>query len=261
MRPRVAIPIPNSTDSKYVMRALPQYENAISEAGGQPVIIDVNSKPSVIAQKVKTCDGVLLPGSPADVDPEKYGAARHPSTVAPDILRDNTDELLLQDAYNMRKPIFGICYGLQSLNVWRTGTLDQHVPTVVNHEAGRAVLEAHEVAIDPDSKLAAILRSSGTLPPTPEPTVPVNSSHHQAVDTVGDGLRLVAWCPVDQVKEAVEGTADDHFVLCVQWHPERTYEGNAASRALFQAFIRAAAEWHKKLPLKQPDFESVPGKH
>jgi putative glutamine amidotransferase len=195
------------------------------------------------------------------VDPEKYGAERHPKTEAPDVLRDNTDELLLQDAYNMRKPIFGICYGMQSLNVWRTGTLDQHVPTAVNHEAGKAVLEAHEVAIDPDSKLAAILRSAGKLPITPKPTVPVNSSHHQAVDVVGDGLRLVAWCPIDDVKEAVEGIADDHFVLCVQWHPERTYGTDAVSRALFQAFIRAAADWHKKLPLKQQDFESMPGKH
>jgi putative glutamine amidotransferase len=260
MKPRIAIPIPNSNDPNYAMRALPQYEDAVREAGGEPVIIDVNGEPATIAQKVKTCDGVLLPGSPADVDPEKYGAERHPKTEAPDVQRDNTDELLLQDAYNMRKPIFGICYGMQSLNVWRTGTLDQDVPTVVNHEAGKAVLEAHEVAIEPDSKLAAILRSSGTLPTTPKPTVPVNSSHHQAVDTVGDGLRLVAWCPTDEVKEAVEGTAEDHFVLCVQWHPERTYESDAVSRALFQAFIRAAADWHKKLPLKQQDFESMPGK-
>ena len=78
---------------------------------------------------------------------------------------------------------------------------------------------------------------------------------------MGDGLRLAAWSPTDNVKEAFEGTADDHFVLCVQWHPERTYDSDAASRAMFQAFIRAAAEWHKKLPLKQKDFESMPGKH
>jgi putative glutamine amidotransferase len=260
MKPRIAIPIPNSADPKYVMRALPQYEHAVREAGGEPVIIDVHAKPAVIAQKVKTCDGVLLPGSPADVDPEKYGAPRHPKTEAPDVLRDNTDELLLQDAYNMRKPVLGICYGLQSLNVWRTGTLDQDVPAGVNHEAGRSVVEAHPVQIDPSSKLASILRSAGTLPSGSEPTIPVNSSHHQAAEVLGDGLRLVAWCLEDQVKEAVEGTDDEHFVMCVQWHPERTYEADPASRALFQAFVRAAADWHKKLPLKQQDFESLSGK-
>ena len=106
---------------------------------------------NVIAQKVKTCDGVLLPGSPADIDPEKYGALRDPATAAADVLRDNTDELLLQDAYNMRKPIFAICYGLQSLNVWRTGTLVQDLTTGVNHDPGRTVVEAHQIQIEPKS--------------------------------------------------------------------------------------------------------------
>ena len=260
MKPRIATPIPNSTDSKYVMRALPQYEHAVRDAGGEPVIIDVTAPSNVIAQKVKTCDGVLLPGSPADVDPEKFGAVRHEKTAAADARRDNADELLLQDAYSMRKPIFGICYGMQSLNVWRTGTLDQHLATGVNHDAGRTVLKAHQVAIEPESKLAAILRVAGALSADPSPKITVNSTHHQAVQELGDGMRLVAWCPADDVKEAVEGTADDHFVLCVQWHPERTYDTDPASRALFQAFVRAAAEWHKKLALRQKDFESLPGK-
>jgi putative glutamine amidotransferase len=261
MKPRIAIPIPNSMKPDYAMRALPQYEHAVREAGGEPVIIDVTAPSNAIAQKVKTCDGVLLPGSPADVDPEKYGAVRHPATADADVLRDNADELLLQDAYNMRKPVFGICYGMQSLNVWRTGTLDQDLPPGVNHEAGRAVVEAHQVAIDPQSKLAGILRAASALPAGDAPEIAVNSSHHQAAEVLGDGLRLVAWSSTDQVKEAVEGTDDDHFVLSVQWHPERTYDGDAASRALFQAFIRAAGEWHKKLAAKQKDFESVPGKH
>jgi putative glutamine amidotransferase len=261
MKPRIAIPIPNSIKPEYAMRALPQYEHAVREAGGDPVIIDVTAPSAVIAQKVKTCDGVLLPGSPADVDPEKYGAARHSATADADVLRDNADELLLQDAYNMRKPVFGICYGMQSLNVWRTGTLDQDLPPGVNHEAGRTITQAHQIAIDPQSKLAGILHSADALPAGATPEIAVNSSHHQAADVLGDGLRLVAWSPTDHVTEAVEGTDDHHFVFCVQWHPERTYDGDPASRALFHAFIRAAAEWHKKLAEKQKDFESVPGKH
>jgi putative glutamine amidotransferase len=261
MKPRIAIPVPNSTDNSYVMRALPQYEHAIRQAGGEPVIIDVKATLAEIAQQAKTCDGVLLPGSPADVDPEKYSATGHPATAAPDPLRDNTDELLLQDAYNMRKPIFGICYGLQSLNVWRTGTLEQDLTTGVNHDAERTVVNAHSIQVNPQSKLAAILRSAGALPADGESAIPVNSSHHQAADLIGDGLQLVAWCPEDQVTEAVEGTAEDHFVLAVQWHPERSCDTDAASRAMFHAFIRAAAEWHKKLAARQKDFESVTGKH
>ena len=257
MRPRIAIPVPNSKRPLYVGISLPQYERAVREAGGEPVIIDANATPSEIAQAVKACDGVLLPGSPADVDPEKYGAARHPDTAPADPFRDNTDELLLQDAYNMRKPVFGICYGLQSLNVWRTGTLDQSLPKGVNHKAGRTVAQAHRVAIDRQSKLAAILRDAGALPEKGELVMPVNSSHRQAPDGLGDGLRLVAWCPDDGVKEAVEGTSPDHFVLGVQWHPERTCDSEPASRAIFRAFVKAAEEWHKHLERKQQDFESV----
>ena len=171
---------------------------------------------------------MLLPGSPADVDPEKYGAQRHPETAPADPFRDNADELLLQDAYNMRKPVFGICYGLQSLNVWRTGTLDQQLPAGVKHEAGSRVAQAHRVQIDPQSKLAAILRDAGALPAGQRTCHAGKLQPSSGAETVGDGLRLVAWCPEDGVKEAVEGTAPDHFVLGVQWHPERTYDGDAA---------------------------------
>ncbi len=257
MKPRIAIPVPNSKRPLYAGMALPQYERAIRNAGGEPVIIPLNASLTEIAQAVKSCDGVLLPGSPADVDPEKYGAARDPETAPADPFRDNTDELLLQDAYNMRKPVFGICYGLQSLNVWRTGTLDQTLPKGINHSPGRKVAQAHRVQLDPQSKLAAILRAAGALPESDELVLPVNSSHHQAPQILGDGLRLVASCPEDGVKEAVEGIAPDHFVMGVQWHPERTYDSEPASRAMFQAFIRAAAEWHRKLEKKQQDFESV----
>ena len=164
MKPRIAIPVPNSKRPLYVTVALPQYQRAVRNAGGEPVVIEVNATSAQIAQAVKSCDGVLLPGSPADVDPEKYGAVRHPDTAAADAFRDNCDELLLQDAYNMRKPVLGICYGLQSMNVWRTGTLSQSLPAGVKHEAGRKVAQAHRIAIDPESKLAAILREADALP-------------------------------------------------------------------------------------------------
>lgn len=256
-KPRIAIPAPNSTRPDYAARALPQYEEAVRQAGGEPVVIHVNATPREIAQAIKHCDGVLLPGSPADVDPEKYGAERHEKTAPADPFRDNTDELLLQDAFNMRKPVLGICYGLQSLNVWRTGTLDQDLAEGVNHRAGRAVAEAHHVQIDAHSRLAAILREGGALPDSAPLIVSVNSSHHQAAASLGDGLRLAAWCPEDGVKEAVEGTSPDHFVLGVQWHPERDVEQSAVSRAIFDGFVRAAAAWHRQLADGQSDFESV----
>ncbi len=256
-KPRIAIPVPNSTRPDYADRSLPQYEHAIRLAGGEPVVIEVNATPAEIAQAIKQCDGVLLPGSPADVDPEKYGEQRHEKTAPADPFRDNTDELLLQDAFNMHKPVLGICYGLQSLNVWRTGTLVQDLPDGINHRAGRAVAEAHRVQIEPHSRLVAILREAGALPDSAPLMLPVNSSHHQAAASLGDGLRLSAWCPEDEVKEAVEGTAANHFVLGVQWHPERDVDENTASQAIFTGFVRAAGAWHRQLANQQSDFESV----
>ncbi len=244
MKPRVAIPVPYSRDPAYVERSLPQYTRAVEESGGEPLVIQLALPPDEMARQLTCCDAVLLPGAPADVDPEKYGAARHPKTEPPDPLRDAADELLLQDAYNMRKPILGICYGLQSLNVWRTGSLKQHIETPVNHAAGRKVAHAHTVEVDPHSKLGKIVEQANNMDAIPQPRsleLPVNSSHHQASEVVGDGLRVSARCQRDGIIEAVEGTAPDHFVLGVQWHPERSFADDAASRAIFAAFIQAAA--------------------
>src|SRR2546422_3821313 len=145
MPPRIAIPIPHSGDPEYAERSLPQYERAVEVVGGGPVRIPVD-KPLATAMKlIERCDAVLLPGSKADVDPEKYDANRHPKTAPADPKRDTVDELLLQDAYNMRKPVLGICYGLQSLNVYRTGTLVQNIETSMIHAAGRKVLFANIV--------------------------------------------------------------------------------------------------------------------
>lgn len=242
MPPRIAIPVPHSGDSDYAERALPQYERAVQMAGGEPVRIPLDRGSDEVMQIIERCDAVLLPGSRADVDPAKYGAGRHPKTAETDPKRGAVDDLLLQDAYARRKPILAICYGLQSLNVHCAGTLVQDIKDflpaekrVVNHAAGRTVAVAHGVKVEPDSKLAQILQAPGSN----GPLLRVNSSHHQSVDAAGKGLRVVARCPEDGIIEALEGTAADHFVLAVQWHPERS-TADAASRAIFEALIAAA---------------------
>ena len=128
----------------------PQYERAVEFAGGEPVRIPLDRSPTEIMKLVEGCDAVLLPGSKADVDPAKYQAQRSPQTAASDFGRDTVDGLLLRDAYNTRKPVLGICYGLQSLNVHRSGTLIQHIESPVPHAAGRAVAVAHTVEFEPE---------------------------------------------------------------------------------------------------------------
>jgi putative glutamine amidotransferase len=239
MKPRIAIPEPCSYDSEYSGRALPPYLRAIEAAGGEPVVIPLQSTPEEIARLITSCAAILLPGSKADVDPQKFNAAAHAKTAPADPPRDAADELLLQDAYNLRKPVFGICYGLQSLNVWRTGSLIQDIESEVNHSAGAKVEIAHKVTVAQDSLLAKeILNGKDST------LVPVNSSHHQSADVVGDGLRAVAHCVDDGVIEAIEGTVPGHYVLAVQWHPERTFDSDKLSSNLFQAFVNAARKWN-----------------
>jgi gamma-glutamyl-gamma-aminobutyrate hydrolase PuuD len=315
--------MPHSFDAEYAKRAIPQYERAVELAGGEAVRVGLDQSPNEIRKVMERCDGVLLPGSKADVDPAKFNAVRSAHTAVADPRRDAVDELLLQDAYRLRKPVLGICYGLQTLNVYRAGSLIQHIPDFLpeetrakaNHEAGRKVAIAHAVEIEAGSRLAEIVGGSrgetdtsgakaqgdnsernrsaeSTAPPKsavpPKSTVPpkigvlpqigvfqqaaeggsdgasvvealeaprdpkslglgVNSSHHQSAEMIGDGLRIVARCPDDGIVEALEGTAPDHFVLAVQWHPERSVEEDAASRAIFRAFIEAAGQRLEKL--------------
>src|SRR6266704_3569257 len=118
-KPRIAIPLPHGADPEYAERAIPQYERAVELSGGDPIRIPLDRSPAEVMKLIERCEAVLLPGSKADVDPAKFGAARHPKTEAADPKRDTVDELLLQDAYNMRKPVLGICYGLQRF--WNPG--------------------------------------------------------------------------------------------------------------------------------------------
>jgi putative glutamine amidotransferase len=251
MPPRIAIPVPHSADSDYAERAFPQYAHAVEMAGGEPVRVPLGQAAAAVMKLIEHCDAVLLPGSKADVDPAKYKAARDPKTAPADPSRDRVDELLLQDAYNLRKPILGICYGLQILNVYRSGTLLQHIDSPVNHEAGRDVPIAHTVEVDSGSRLSEIVGLEATDPeaadkaaPTRPPAIAVNSSHHQAADVTGDGLRVVARCPQDGIIEALEGTSPGHFVVAVQWHPERSVEDDEGSRSIFRALVEAAQTRH-----------------
>jgi putative glutamine amidotransferase len=150
------------------------------------------------------------------------------------------DEVLLQEAFSLHKPILAICHGTQSLNVWLNGSLVQDLKTAVDHRPGRDVIEAHAVRIAPGTRLAGLVPLGNAAEPQ------VNSSHHQAVRVAGDSLQVSAVSPVDDVVEAVELVSPEHFVVGVQWHPERTYTQSAFSRAIFAAFVQAAVVWQPR---------------
>ena len=260
-KPRIAIPVPTASDPDYNQRSWPQYAKAVARSGGEPVAIPLDDPPAATAKLIASCQGVLLPGSGADVNPQKFNQPTDPNAAPPDAARENVDELLLQDAHNLRKPILAICFGTQMLNVWRGGSLIQHLPEQpVNHRQ-RGVAEAHEADIPPDTLLAHIVGEQPSDPehlpgsvPAPQETItmPINSSHHQAIGTPGDALRVSARSHEDGVIEAVEGTSEGPggpFIVGVQWHPERTFDSSSASRALFARFVAEAAAW-TPTPLK-----------
>jgi putative glutamine amidotransferase len=252
----IAIPEPISPDDDreapaYNQRALPQYLAALHSVGAIPVLVTLNESPARVAKILATAQGVLLPGSRADVDPARYGEARHPLCAPSDPERAAVDELLIQDAFQMRKPILAICQGIQTLNVWLGGTLIQDLPEElgehVNHSPGREITSAHTLSVMPNSLLEAMANAAvkhGEARP-----IMVNSSHHQALQRIGDRLRVTAASPLDAVVEAVEllpELAEKQWLLGVQWHPERTVATSALSREIFQNFAAAAEQWKQQ---------------
>jgi len=199
--------------------------------------VSLGLKPAELAKLAETLDAVALSGSPADVDPSRFGASRHSETAKADADRERTDFGLLEHFLTEQKPILAICYGIQSLNVFLGGTLLQDIPseigTSVQHdwETDESELDLfHGARVEKSSRLAQIAGAA---------EIRVNSSHHQSVGDAGRNLRVVAHAP-DGVIEAVEWTGDANWVMGVQWHPERMAGTDAVAQALFRNLVEAA---------------------
>jgi putative glutamine amidotransferase len=242
-RARIAIPVPTSGDAEYNHRSWPQYAAAVEAAGAEAVRVELGTT-KALREAARGCSGILLPGSGADVLPARYGADTDPATNKADEAREVADWTLLEEAERHRLPVLGICYGLQSLNVYRGGSLVQDLlPLPVNHSAGRTVAVAHTADVAPQSLLGSLVASAEAPEHDGFLRLPVNSSHHQAISEPGPGMKIVARCPEDGVVEAIESSYDPNnpwFFMAVQWHPERSTDISAASRALFARLVEEA---------------------
>jgi len=249
MKPKIAIPMPTSFDPAYNRLNFSAYTDAVRSCGGAPVEVPLRLSDREVRQLASECAGILLPGSPADVDPALFGQERDSATAPADIARERIDRTLLEEAYGENKPVLGICFGTQMLNVFRGGTLVQDLGFMpVNHSAGRAVAVAHSAAVTDGSLLGGIIDMDECVRLDGVVRLPMNSSHHQAVGIPGSDLRISARCPQDGVVEAIEGPfagTKPHFVLGVQWHPERTIDSSSTSRALFSRFLDEAGRWQR----------------
>jgi putative glutamine amidotransferase len=227
-----------ATDRFYLSR---HYSQAVEAAGGAPVHIPLIPRPEFVREAVAGLDGVLLQGSDSDVDPLRYGHDPHPKLGAVHPIKDGTDLLVLSDVEERAIPLFAICFGMQALNVSRSGTLIQDIesqwPNAIKHEQGAPRdRHSHRVRLLADS----LIRQTAT-----DDNAPVNSHHHQAVATLGRELVATAWSP-DGIVEAVEDPRSDRFVLGVQWHPELGWESDAFARALFERFVAEAAAFAER---------------
>ncbi len=206
------------------------YVDAIRGAGLTPLVLPP-LEPGELPPVVDAVAGVVLTGG-EDVDPGEYGAKRSPATHEPHARRDRCELALAHLARASALPTLAICRGLQAVNVALGGTLVQDIaterPGALAHDLSeRRTERVHPVAVEHGSRLARAVGATNII---------VNSSHHQAIDTVAAGLRVSARAP-DGIIEGAEWDRDDWWMLAVQWHPEELVgDRQPWDRALFSAF-------------------------
>ena len=235
---RVGVPYRSLREEKDNKRGpYDKYLACLRAAGAETVEVSLAAGAGALQTIAPTLDAVLLPGSSNDVDPQWYHAARHPQCADADPYREQADFALLDHAWAARKPVLAICYGLQSLNVWRGGALVQDIGSEVErpltHEwrdrASGTPEPHHAIQIVQDSELGRLAQ--------PVIEVTVNSSHHQAVRRAGRDLKITAHAP-DGIVEGLEHVADGRWFVAVQWHPERAPE-DPLTVALFAGLVGA----------------------
>lgn len=231
----IAMRIEYATDRFYLGR---DYCEAVEAQGADPVLLPLIPGGEYLGSIVQSLDGLLLPGSDSDVDPMLYGCEPHPMLGAVQPLKDSTDLQLLHFAEELRMPVFGICFGMQSLNVSRGGTLIQDIRSQISnpikHEQGTPRdRKSHQVSLLEGSLVERLAESTEAA---------VNSHHHQAVEGIGRELVPTAWTS-DGVVEAIEDPRTDRWVIGVQWHPEIGWKGDELSMRLFKAFVGSSIEY------------------
>jgi putative glutamine amidotransferase len=211
------------------------YIDGINTAGGLAVLMPLAFDDGIICGLLQTCDGVLLSGG-ADIDAYLYGEANLKANGEISPHRDKMELAVARKAIELKKPVFGICRGIQILNVALGGTLYQDINSQIR---GRELLKHWQEAPDwyPVHEVK-VNRGSFVWDCYGSENIRVNSFHHQAVKEPGDGLEITAVSP-DGVVEAVEYKGGA-FAVGVQWHPELMWREDKGCMKLFQEFVKEA---------------------
>ena len=238
-----------SKDPALTARKNELYADGIRRHGGNPVFVSVATPAAERGRLLAEMAGLMLTGG-ADLDPALY---REPVAGATDLdpARDATELACWREAERRSVPVFGICRGLQAINVFSGGSLVQDVPSHAGTPYGQGPAHVHDMEIDPDSRLARALAAGSPegLAATDEDDATielvVNTYHHQAVNHGGlaPSLRAVGWAASEagRLIEALE-SRDDRWIVAVQCHPERTESTPTEFEGVWEAFVRAARE-------------------
>lgn len=227
------IPLYDETKESYWM--LPSYMKGIEEAGGIPIMLPLTTSIEIIQQLAEQFDGFLFTGG-HDVNPELYGEKVEQTCGAICHERDIMEERLLNEVLRLDKPVFGICRGLQLINVLLGGTLYQDIPTqfqadklIMHQQKPPYTRPVHSVSIEKGSMLEKLIHTESLM---------VNSYHHQGIKELASSLETAAIAE-DGLIEAFT-MPNKKFALAVQWHPEFSYQEDDYSFRLFSEFVHAS---------------------
>ena len=225
------------------------YLQAVTAAGGLPVVLPVGIETAAIPFYLEYLDALILSGG-GDIGPAFFGESPQPGLGEVSMERDEFELELSVQAFKRELPILGICRGMQILNVASGGDLYQDLPSeytqasLIQHQQELGALSSnfHPVQVAVDSRLARLLNlpeAAGRAAASPGFTISVNSRHHQAVRKLAAGFEVSAYAP-DGVIEAIEASRGS-LVIGVQWHPEDIWEADPRFLGLFQGLVEAAA--------------------
>ncbi len=230
--PQVVIGIPQMGNDLFRKYMKSKYEKSVARAGARVRWIELENPETAVAEAC-ACDGLLLPGG-ADVNPKMYGEEPIEQCGKPNELRDNAEVPMLKEFLKTGKPILGICRGFQLINVIFGGSLYQDIKVeqkCKHMDFFSRAKHIHAVKLAENTRLYQVFKSN---------EIKVNSMHHQAVKTLGEGLIATAVSP-DGYTEAFE--LDGYgFCVAVQWHPEHMSKKNKAQQRLFDVFVNQCSK-------------------
>lgn len=222
MRPVIAMPKLSNDLFRIYMKS--KYVFSLWRAGARVRWIGTENT-EANCKALLECDGLLMPGG-VDIEPARYGQETHEKCGKIDLARDAAEWWILEAFLPTKKPLLGICRGIQTLNVFQGGTLHQHIDG--HSDFKNRSIGSHKVKVVPGSFLEQIVKTDNFT---------VNSMHHQVVDALGNDLAVCA-VSEDGFVEAVVHTSHP-FCLGVQWHPEHMYRKDKLQQTIFKAFVSA----------------------